>query len=256
MLIAFEGIDGAGKSTVSQLLIKKLKSKLKDFDVLFYKKSSTDFNDELVDANMSQLKEILWPERQKVPETNSFGSHFFLFLLAAWFSVVERSRVESLKCEKNLIVFDGWYYRAIAKGEIKGFDTKWMQSLFVHVSEPDLVILLDVDPEISWQRRGEFSAAELGKWDGFTGDSCKSYCSYQGIVRKRLLELAKEKSWFVVTQNQQTTPEETTNLIFDKIVSSLAIATVPTINTNKPKAKEILVSKDKVRGLDLAGTQH
>ena len=219
MLIAFEGIDGCGKTTISKLVYTKLKSKIKH--VKFYKKSSPDFDHPYVRKQMLQLQELIWPP-DVLPTHNVLGDLYWLFLNAAWFSVVQRNRREHFQSEKNLILFDGWYYRLITRFINKGFDKEWILSLFATVKEPDIIVMLDIDPQIAWRRRSGFKPSEIGNWDGFTEDSFTSYCRYQGDTRKELLRFAKEKSWFVVSQTDKATTDEICSLIYEYILSKVS----------------------------------
>ena len=215
MLIVFEGIDGSGKTTISNLVYTKLKSKITQ--IKYYKKASPDFDHPYVRKQMLKLKEVIWPP--DLPIYNVFGDHYWLFLNAAWFSVIQRGRIENAKSQNNLIIFDGWYYRLIARFVNKGFDRSWLLSLFATVNEPNLVVLLDIKPQIAWKRRAKFKPNEIGSWDGFSGNSFDSYCMYQEQTRKELLRFAQEKSWFIINQTENTSIDKMCSLIYEYILS-------------------------------------
>jgi thymidylate kinase len=161
---------------------------------------------------------------------STLGDHHWLFLAAAWFSAVQSNRLQAARAPRELVLMDGWYYRLIAKFIYKGgFDRDWLFSLFSIVSVPDLVVVLDVEPETAWKRRPAFKPNELGVYERGGGDGAQSefetYCRYQGALRRILLELAQERSWVVVPQDEGTTAEDTRDQICDHIVSTLTALT-------------------------------
>lgn len=56
----------------------------------------------------------------------------------------------------------------------------------------------------------------MGKSDGLSGDILESYCTYQQRIRTELLRFAKEKSWFVIRQTDEST-EEIAKKICDRL---------------------------------------
>lgn len=140
--------------------------------------------------------------------------------MSAWFSI-QSINIRSVQLQRDLILFDSWYYRFIAKFINKGFDREWLFSIFDAVIEPDIVVMLDIDPQKAWKRRSKFNNIELGKWDGIAGNKFKSYCKYQEHIRKTLLQFAKEKSWVVVHQEAGTTTDEICYLVCDQVLSRI-----------------------------------
>ena len=216
MLLAFEGIDGSGKTTISKLVYKKLKPIIPQ--IQYHEKSSTDFDHPYIREQMSKLQEVLWPPNLGEQKHNVFGDYYWLFLMAAWFSI-QSVRVRDIQFQSNLILFDNWYYRFVAKFINKGLDKEWLFSLFATANEPDIVVMLDVDPQIAWKRRSKFKNLEMGKWDGFTGDDFESYCKYQAQIRQTLLQFAKDRKWFVVYHTEETTTDEMCYLISEHVLS-------------------------------------
>ncbi len=55
---------------------------------------------------------------------------------------------------------DRSYFRVMAKAHLRiGLDLPWLHSLFAGALQPDLIILLDIDPALAWQRRSDFPIA-------------------------------------------------------------------------------------------------
>lgn len=222
MVIVLEGIDGAGKTTAAQLLCRELEKR--HSSVKYWSKSSADFEDPFLRAQMLNLRELIWNPSDDKPATDILGTPYYMFLIAAWFSVLERHRIRQIQENKTIAVFDGWFYRNIAKAFIRdNLDKAWLRALFANVSEPDLVILLDIDPSVAWSRRSRFKPDEEGRWDGFTGDSFNSYCSYQQLVREQMLKFAEQYGWSVIGQTEQTSPEEVVAKIHNQILDQSPI---------------------------------
>jgi dTMP kinase len=224
MYIVIEGIDGAGKSTVAPLLFNLIKH---DFpNAKFFLKHSAEFDDAYVSGRMARLKDILWDGHES--ETDVLGPKFWILLLAAWYTGVQRCRIEKMSDEDALFISDGWYYRNIVKTLIRSnLDRAWLQSLFSTVREPDFVVLLDIDPALAWERRSDFKYTEIGRWDGFLGDSKESYCGYQGLVRAKLLEFAGELGWIVISITPDATPEDIAQRAYRKYAEFFSDKPVP-----------------------------
>lgn len=137
MLLTFEGIDGSGKTTISRMVYEKLKYRIPQ--IQYHEKSSTDFDHPYIRDQVSKLREVLWPPNLGEQKHNVFGDYYWLFLMAAWFSI-QSVRLKSDRSQSNLILFDSWYYRFVAKFINKGFDKEWLFSIFDATDEPDLVV--------------------------------------------------------------------------------------------------------------------
>jgi thymidylate kinase len=149
------------------------------------------------------------------------GTHYYLFLLAAWFAALETQLLKRSRLRDDVLIFDGWYYRVAVKAELRSqLSEEWIDTLFRNVDEPDMVVLLDIDPATAWRRRTSFSPSELGRWDGLIGDDRSNFCTYQGRIRERLLSLAGKKKWLVLRQTDHSTPET----MVEEIISALSRA--------------------------------
>jgi thymidylate kinase len=224
MFVVLEGIDGSGKSTLARMIADKLTTKVPSVRV--YHKLSPDFDDPYVRRQMRKLRDVMVVPAEEQHHLSTLGDHHWLFLAAAWFSAVQPNRLRTARASGELVLMDGWYYRLIAKFLYKGgFDHDWLFSLFSTVSEPDLVVILDVEPETAWKRRPTFTPNELGVYERGGGDGAPSefemYCRYQGALRQILLELGRERSWVVVPQDETTTAEDTRDEICDRILGTL-----------------------------------
>ncbi len=85
-----------------------------------------------------------------------------------------------------------------------------------------LIILLDIDPALAWQRRSDFRSTEIGRWDGFAADPAKAFCGYQGSVRSVLTTIAAQQRWPVVTQTTALSQAELGDAIEALALAALA----------------------------------
>lgn len=132
MLITFEGIDGAGKTTQTHLLKKWLKEK--------------------------GLKVILTEE----PTRNAIGKVLNKLMKQtshSWVEAILFSADRALHCEQVIIpnldktvICDRYTHSTLAYQTSMGLDRKWVECLNRNAPEPDMTIYLDVSPETAMQR--------------------------------------------------------------------------------------------------------
>lgn len=204
LLVAIEGIDGAGKTHVARVLAERLRAR--GLRVLILDKHEARFGNTFADRRLELLREAIWP-REPEPDEDVLGTHFFLFLLAAWFAGLKRLVASAASCD--VLVTDGTYFRVVAKAHVRaGFDLAWLLSLFDDALLPDCIALLDLDPAQAWTRRPSFKATEVGRWDGFAAEPEQAFRDYQGKVRGVLLSLAAARGWAVVRQTASSGAED------------------------------------------------
>jgi thymidylate kinase len=218
MLIAIEGIDGAGKTSTARLLQQRLAAR--DLRVHVLDRDTIRTGDAFIDSRLDGLRALLWPA-QPEPASDPLGTHFYLYLLAAWFSALGNI-APSLLSGHDVVVMDRSFFRVVAKAHVRGgLDVDWLLSLFAAALAPDLVVLLDVEPSIAWGRRAAFKATELGRWDGFSSDAENSFRAYQGAIRATLKRLAQGRNWLVVTPAATDTAEAVTERIEAALLARL-----------------------------------
>jgi dTMP kinase len=134
--IVFEGIDGGGKSTQIQMLAD------------FFKVEGYD-----VDLHMEPTQEaignLLWiyirsKDRSFTPETEA--------LLFAADRIEHGKAIQKVIEEGKIIISDRYVHSSLAYQGAAGVDVQWLKSINIHALKPDLVILLDIDPEKSLER--------------------------------------------------------------------------------------------------------
>lgn len=198
MLLALEGIDAAGKSTLGPRLADLLAER-DGLRAEIWRKTGWSDADDVVAERMAGLYRLIWGGGE--PVRDRMGARHHLLLHAAWFDGVYRHRMARLREHpERLAIADGWYHRSIVKAMLReGIAEEWCRSLFEPTARPDAVILLDVDPTVAWERRGgRFTASELGRWDGHDGSPREAFCAYQGRVGVLLRTFAEQAGWIIV----------------------------------------------------------
>lgn len=138
VLIAIEGIDGAGKTTQAQILLKTLTKKGYDAICLH----------EPTDGSWGKkIRELATNSRHKIkPETEL--EFFYLDRLED----VEKNIQPALQ-KKKIVIMDRYYFSSIAYQGARGIDPVFIEKKNEQVApRPNLTIILDLDPEVALTR--------------------------------------------------------------------------------------------------------
>ena len=136
LFIVFEGIDGGGKSTQIQMLSRFFESK--GYEV-----------ERHMEPTEAVIGSLLWDYMKS--KSRSFDPETEALLFAA--DRIEHGKIINEALEKGMIVIsDRYKHSSLAYQGAAGADVGWMQSLNKHALKPDLVILLDIDPDRSLER--------------------------------------------------------------------------------------------------------
>ncbi|MFA6530803.1 MAG: dTMP kinase [Candidatus Micrarchaeia archaeon] len=174
MLIVFEGIDGCGKGTQIELLKKELGGTLEIFK---YPTNKTP-----------ELNEFL--EKKKEFDQREV---FHLFLKDI---MNEQDEVRE-KLKAGIVVLDR-YVLSTAAYEKDGISSSEAKKIISGMGflKPDLVILMDMDPKVSQERKRKQKSLDRYEAD----------VKYLENVRKNFLELAKERfltpNWHIIDASQ------------------------------------------------------
>ena len=138
MLIALEGLDGCGKTTVGDFVATGLKGKLLHFP-----------DDRAVTGPM--IRSYLRGEWAMVPtggEALAFQAIQFVNRLEHWQNLQGASGSTLAH-----LVLSRYWPSGVVYGGMDGLDPHWLQRLGLVFPSPDLFILLDVSPEVAAARR-------------------------------------------------------------------------------------------------------
>ncbi|HXX05904.1 MAG TPA: dTMP kinase [Candidatus Bathyarchaeia archaeon] len=174
MIIVIEGFDQAGKKTQSKYLAtflrkKKIKSKIFSFP---------DYGTPLG----KEIKHYLSGNRKFPPQV-------IHCLLAAnrW----ERSKeIRKAISEKFIVIMNRYYQSNLVYGNVNGLDMKWLENLDKGLPKEDLVILLDVNPNVSFSRKKE-------KRDKFEKNK-----EFAQKITRTYKKLAKKFGWYIVNASR------------------------------------------------------
>ena len=131
--IVFEGIDGSGKSTQIELLSMKLRDQGVDHVL------EREPSDGSIGRFIRDYAEA--GERYLSPETEA--------LLFAADRFEHSKRIDNVLEQGTTVVCDRYYHSSLAYQGAMGVAVEWLRDLQKSALRPDLVILLDVDPERS-----------------------------------------------------------------------------------------------------------
>lgn len=213
IFIAFEGTDGAGKSTVARAT----------FDKVFESCSKTTYIDKnrppvfsgYTEFHMSRIREILWDYPDNAP-LDQLGDRHWVNLISAWFQATDYAAIRPLIDSGVNCIADGWYYKYLARFLLKNKDlAEEALTIFSTIRKPDAVIFLDVDPALAAQRKGSFRLSESGAYDGGNEDRLKSFIAYQNRVRSSY-EQCGLADWVRID-----TTDLTEEAVLDKAVSAV-----------------------------------
>jgi dTMP kinase len=137
ILVVFEGIDGSGKSTQAEILLKRLREE--DFDAVYFREPSKG----------------KWGRKIKKkalhPDSLSPEEELDLFLKDRKENV-EKNLKPALQ-KRRIVILDRYYYSTIAYQGAKGIDEKMIRAMNEEfVVEPDLVFIFDIDPQKGLER--------------------------------------------------------------------------------------------------------
>lgn len=188
-LIIIEGLDKSGKTTQSKLLFN------------FYEKVYAgqvrlmNFPDYSTRIG-SEIKLFL---QGKVEYTNEVKH----ILLSAnrWEKKIE---IERLREQNRIIILNRYYQSNLAYGLANGLNFEWLINLDNGLPKEDIVIILDIDPVISYKR---------GMENDFILDKFERDKIFLTKARKYYLHLAKKFKWHVINSDSDK------NTIFEKIVN-------------------------------------
>lgn len=171
MLLALEGIDRAGKGTQSAMLQSAWEREGRRAVRLHFPAYETPIGKEIT--------AFLMGEREFGPET--------LQMLYAANRYEKREELLRLRSQADLVLLDRYATSGRVYGQAMGLDREWLRNLDHGMPEPDLVVLLDLDPGEAARRRRSVGEDVIEKQRAFMEQ-----------VRAIYLEEARLEGWVVV----------------------------------------------------------
>ncbi|HID43629.1 MAG TPA: dTMP kinase [Archaeoglobaceae archaeon] len=187
MLIAIEGIDGAGKTSLAKFLEKELQ-KL-GFDVVIFK-----------EPTKSELGKKIMESSNLSPE-----EELELFILDRKYDV--ENNIRPALEQGKVVIMDRYYYSTMAYQGALGLDINEIRRKNEEIApEPGLVIFLDLDPEKAIKR-----VSKRGRQDRFEDPD------YLKKVREIFLSLNDKMVVLDAEENPQILGKKALKLILEQL---------------------------------------
>jgi len=192
VLVVLEGIDGSGRSTHARLLEDRLR-----YEGRGVTRTSL--------ATSATAAEPIRRARRD-PRVGPLGT---ALLYAA--DLAERTEQVVLPALRAglVVIADRYAYTPMARSEARGVDPVWLDEVFAFAVPPDLVILLDVDPETVLARRaGDPDPYEAGSDLHLAADLRESFRLFQARLDGCLRRSAERFGFTVISGSGAIAPVE------------------------------------------------
>ncbi|WOX12305.1 hypothetical protein [Streptomyces sp. N50] len=215
-LIAFEGIDGSGKTTTAKALSDAIREQ--GGSCVFMPKRAVVSDEPYVREHLETLAEIIWSKAKHAP-THLLGYDYWIHAVASYFFAVEHACIRPLLAAGTTVVVDNWFYKfALRISLASGKELATVLSCFEDLLEPDTVFYLDVSAEKSASRKGEFSWAETGSTEKdrpSQEQELANFVTYQNLVREGYRPFLEKENWNPVDPGDATA-EQTAKMLVAK----------------------------------------
>ena len=197
-IIVLEGIDKAGKSTQSHMLLNYLRGIYsKQISVLSFPDYDSPTGKE-IRAYLDGLR-------------NNYSSEWLHLIYAAnryeWKKIIEKALDE-----EQILILNRYFESNIVYGAIHGASIDWLVSLDYYMPKPDLTIILDIPVSESSKRTNN-------------PDVNESDIQLLQKVRTLFLDLARSYNWEIINANRskQEVHKDIVMAVEKKLSSSLLI---------------------------------
>lgn len=191
-LIAIVGPDGAGKSTIVQA-VKAEVAKLCSVSLV----DKWDILDRETFPEYRFLSTDLKTLRTCVAEMRDTNRTLFLF----W--ALQGSLSPARLAQSEVVLLDGYWPKHAAAEIAYSAPPALLEALIAVMPRADLTILLDVEPEVAYERRTSDPNTALVAYEcGQAGCSREGFIAHQSKIRSTLLPWARDLGWTVVDANR------------------------------------------------------
>lgn len=211
--VCFEGLDGAGKTTIARAVVSMLTAR--GTSAKLVERKDPECGPVNLTRRMQLLKELIW-EYGDVP-ISELGDYHALYNMASWFSAMDFCKIKPLLAAGFIVVVDNWYFKFLSRFTLKQtMNEEHLRACFAHLSRPDLVVYLNIEPETALARKTQLGKGETGFFDGHGPPTPGNFLRYQNKVRQVLDRLAREEGWYPIVVDSKP-PEEITARVVDLI---------------------------------------
>ncbi len=170
MLVVIEGSDKAGKATQSTMLAERLSKEGFTVAVMSFPDYSTPIGNE-IRAFLKEEKNCPLPVRHMLLAANRWE---------------RKAEIERMLKEKDVLILNRYYQSNLVYGLASGLELEWLESLDSGLPKADVVIVLDVPPEVSLARMDD--GADLFEKDR----------EMMSKVPRLYRELASKYGWHII----------------------------------------------------------
>jgi dTMP kinase len=155
VFVCIEGIDASGKATQSKLLAERL-----GFKRFAFPAYETNFG-KLIQGHLQKHWQALPAGGTGIDAFKPTADRIELLNAAVFQALQVANRLEVVPDINaafemgHSVVVDRYWPSGFAYGGIDGLDTDWLIKLHSSLPQPDLFILLEIDPSLSVRRRPE-----------------------------------------------------------------------------------------------------
>jgi thymidylate kinase len=130
--------------------------------------------------------------RRKASVGAACGDRYWLFALAAWYSLQDQLIIRPPLEAGTHVLLDQAPHKIIARYAVNPeVPTDLARAVFADLTTPDVVLGLRVAAEEALRRKGEFTALEAGH----TGSTGEAFVAYQARVTEELRTLEADPAW-------------------------------------------------------------
>jgi dTMP kinase len=137
LLVAFEGLDQSGKQTQAERLRDRLVAAGRTVRLLSFPSYETHLG--------AEIGRALRGERDYAADTMQL---LYVANRLEWKPEIERELGQG-----TVVVCDRYLASSVAYGEAFGLDARWLTDIQRYLPQPDLTVLLDIDPQVSASRK-------------------------------------------------------------------------------------------------------
>jgi dTMP kinase len=213
-LITVAGIDGAGKSTLAGNLNATLKDAGQDAVLVGKHTTEVPMSAEL-SAYVDHLNTVVY--RRDASVGAACGDHYWLFALAAWYSLQDQLIIGPALQAGTHVILDNSWHKILARYAVNPqVPTSLADQVFTHLTPSDVVLFLHVTSDEALRRKQEFSALEAGR----TGSTDEAFIAYQDSVTGELRKQAADEAWVsidVTGKSPNTVLAETLTVLSERL---------------------------------------
>ena len=137
LLVVFEGLDQSGKQTQAERLRDRLEAAGRTVRLLSFPSYETHIG--------AEIGRALKGERDYAADTMQL---LYVANRFEWKPEIERELAAG-----TVVVCDRYLASSVAYGEAFGLDGAWLSEIQRYLPQPDLTVLLDIEPQVSASRK-------------------------------------------------------------------------------------------------------